>query len=53
MSVITTLVIYDSVYGNMEKTAEAIGGAVVGEVRVLRTNYGFCPFPTLRFVVEF
>ncbi len=31
------LVVYDSVYGNTEKIAEAIGGAITGgEVRVLR-----------------
>jgi flavodoxin I len=33
------LVVYDSVYGNTEKIAEAIGGAVSGgEVRVLRAG---------------
>lgn len=32
-----TLVVYDSLYGNTEKIAEAIGGAITGgEVRVLR-----------------
>jgi flavodoxin I len=30
------LVVYDSVYGNTEKIAEAIGGAIEGEVKVLR-----------------
>lgn len=30
------LVVYDSVYGNTEKIARAIGGAVSGEVKVLR-----------------
>ena len=33
------LVVYDSVYGNTEKIAEAIGGGVIGgEVRVLRAG---------------
>jgi flavodoxin I len=33
------LVVYDSVYGNTEKIAEAIGGAIIGgEVRVLRAG---------------
>jgi flavodoxin I len=31
-----TLVVYDSVYGNTEKIAQAIGGAVTGDVRILR-----------------
>ena len=30
------LVVYDSVYGNTEKIAKAIGGAIDGEVKVLR-----------------
>jgi flavodoxin I len=30
------LVIYDSLYGNTEKIARAIGGAIPGEVKVLR-----------------
>ena len=30
------LVVYDSVYGNTEKIAKAIGGAIAGEVKVLR-----------------
>ena len=30
------LVIYDSMYGNTEKIAGAIGGAIAGEVKVLR-----------------
>jgi len=30
------LVVYDSVYGNTEKIARAIGGAIAGEVKVLR-----------------
>jgi len=30
------LVVYDSVYGNTEKIARAIAGAIVGEVKVLR-----------------
>jgi len=29
-------VVYDSVYGNTEKIARAIGGAIAGEVKVLR-----------------
>lgn len=32
------LVVYDSVYGNTEKIAEAIGGAITGEVEVLRAG---------------
>jgi flavodoxin I len=38
-----TLVVYDSVYGNTEKIAQAIGDAIPGEVRVLRegqVNFG-------------
>ena len=30
------LIVYDSVYGNTEKIAQAIGGAITGEVKVLR-----------------
>jgi len=30
------LIVYDSVYGNTEKIAKAIGGAISGEVKVLR-----------------
>jgi flavodoxin len=33
-----TMVVYDSVYGNTEKIAQAIGDAVGGEVRVLRVG---------------
>jgi flavodoxin I len=32
------LVIYDSFYGNTEKIARAIGGAITGEVKVLRAG---------------
>jgi len=32
------LIVYDSVYGNTEKIAKAIGGAIIGEVKVLRVN---------------
>lgn len=32
------LVIYDTVYGNTEKIAKAIAGAIAGEVRVLRAT---------------
>jgi len=32
------LVIYDSVYGNTEEIARAIGGAITGEVKVLRAG---------------
>jgi flavodoxin len=35
---VKTLVVYDSVYGNTEKIARAIGDAVGGEVRVLRAS---------------
>ncbi len=31
-----TLIVYDSVYGNTEKIARAIGGAIPGEVQVVR-----------------
>jgi flavodoxin len=31
-----TIVVYDSVYGNTEKIAKAIGGAIADEVRVIR-----------------
>lgn len=30
------LIVYDSVYGNTEKIAGAIAGAITGEVKVLR-----------------
>ena len=33
-----TLVVYDSLYGNTERIAQAIGGAIPGEVRVLRVG---------------
>ena len=33
------LIVYDSVYGNTEKIAEAIGGAITGEVKVIRVSY--------------
>ena len=33
-----TLVVYDSVYGNTEIVARAIGGAIPGEVQVLRVG---------------
>ncbi len=33
-----TLVIYDSVYGNTEKIAQAIGSGIDGDVKVLRTG---------------
>ncbi len=32
------LIVYDSVYGNTEKIAKAIGGAIIGEVKVLRVD---------------
>ena len=32
------LIVYDSVYGNTEKIAKAIGGAITGEVKVLRVD---------------
>jgi len=32
------LIIYDSVYGHTEKIAKAIGGAITGEVKVLRVD---------------
>lgn len=32
------LVVYDSVYGNTEKIAKAIGGAIIGDVKVLRVK---------------
>ena len=32
------LIVYDSAYGNTEKIAKAIGGAITGEVRVLRVE---------------
>lgn len=34
----TTLVVYDSVYGNTQKVAEAIGAAIATDVRVVRAN---------------
>jgi len=32
------LIVYDSVYGNTEKIAKAVGDAITGEVRVLRVG---------------
>jgi flavodoxin len=32
------LIVYDSVHGNTEKIAKAIGGAIAGEVRVVRAS---------------
>jgi len=32
------LIVYDSVYGNTENIAKAIGGAITGEVKVLRMS---------------
>ena len=32
------LIVYDSVYGNTEKIAKAIGGAITGEIKVLRVS---------------
>ena len=32
------LIVYDSVYGNTEKIARAIGGAIAGDVKVLRMS---------------
>jgi flavodoxin len=33
-----TLIVYDSVHGNTEKVAQAIGDALAGEVRVCRPD---------------
>jgi len=33
-----TLVVYDSAYGNTEKIAKSIGGAITGNVKVLRVG---------------
>ncbi|GAG69253.1 unnamed protein product [marine sediment metagenome] len=33
-----TLIVYDSIYGNTEKIAKAIGDAITGEVKVLRVG---------------
>jgi len=32
------LIVYDSTYGNTERIAKAIGGAITGEVKVLRVS---------------
>ena len=32
------LIVYDSVYGNTEKFSEAIGDAIIGDVKVLRVG---------------
>ncbi len=32
------LIVYDSMYGNTEKIAKAIGGAIAGEARVVRVS---------------
>jgi flavodoxin len=34
----TSLIVYDSVYGNTEKVAKAIGAALPGEVKVVRVG---------------
>ena len=33
-----TLIVYDSVYGNTEEIAKAIGGVITGEVKVVRVS---------------
>ena len=38
MFIVKVLIVYDSVYGNTEKIARAIAGAVSGEVRLLRVG---------------
>ncbi len=38
-----TLVVYDSVYGNTEKIAKAIAGAITGEVKAIRVGEEFNP----------
>ena len=38
MSLIRVLIVYDSLYGNTEKVAKAIGGALIGEVKVVRVS---------------
>jgi flavodoxin I len=35
---VKALVVYDSVYGNTDKIAKAIGGAIAGEAKVVRPN---------------
>jgi flavodoxin I len=35
---VKTLVIYDSTYGNTEKIARSMGGAITGDVKVLRAS---------------
>lgn len=32
------LIVYDSMYGNTEKIAKSIGGAITGDVKVLRIS---------------
>jgi len=36
VALMKTLIVYDSVYGNTEKIAKAISGAITGDVKVLR-----------------
>jgi flavodoxin len=38
VSLMKVLIVYDSLYGNTEKIARAIGGAITGEVKVLRAD---------------
>ena len=38
MFLMKALIVYDSIYGNTEKIARAIGGAIIGEVKVLRVD---------------
>jgi flavodoxin len=38
VSLMKALIVYDSVYGNTEKIAKGIGGAIAGEVKVLRMS---------------
>jgi flavodoxin I len=46
------LIVYDSVYGNTEKIANAIGGAIIGEVKVLRAGeVNFSELATLDLLI--
>ncbi len=38
MSIIKALIVYDSIYGNTEKIAQAISKAITGEVKALRVG---------------
>ena len=45
------LVVYDSIYGNTEKIAKSIGGAITGEIMVLRGEVNPSELKTLDILI--